>query len=82
MARPTPEEGNQNPLQCAVRPEAHDRAEAEGIDLSLLRERLKLSPTERLESHKQVLISLQSLISEVNRARHRSHSEGTLGKRG
>ena len=56
-------------------------AEEFGIDLSLLREQLKLSPTERLESHKQFLLSIESFISEVKRARRRSHSEGSIKER-
>lgn len=57
-------------------------AEQEGIDLSLLRERLKLSPTQRLEAHKRALASLLSFVSEVDHARHRGHSQSALRKRG
>lgn len=57
------------------------RAEAEGIDLSLLRDRLELSPTERLEAHRQALLSILSLGEEVQRARHRRNPQGSLGKR-
>ncbi|MBI3949015.1 MAG: hypothetical protein HY314_00960 [Acidobacteria bacterium] len=45
------------------------RAVEFGVDLSLLRERLKLSPTERLELHKQALLSFESFVREVKRAR-------------
>jgi hypothetical protein len=53
------------------------RAEEFGIDLSLLRENLKLSPTERVESHKHALKSLESFIQKVKRARHRINSQGS-----
>jgi len=58
------------------------RAKEFGIDLDLLREQLQLSPTERLEFHKQFLLSLESFISEVKRARNRSHSQDSIKERG
>ncbi len=63
-------------------PNKLSRLEAEGIDLSLLRERLKLSPTERLEAHRQALLSILSFAEEVQRARHRrdSHAPGSISR--
>jgi hypothetical protein len=69
-----------------VNPEPHSkeeilrRAEEYGIDLSLLREQLKMSPTQRVESHRQFLRSVESFILEVKRARHRTHSQGSVRK--
>lgn len=60
---------------------ALQRAAAVGVDLTLLRERLRLTPTERLEVHRQALASIQSFTEEVQRARHRRNSQGSLGKR-
>jgi hypothetical protein len=58
------------------------RAAEFGIDLSLLREQLKLSPTERLESHKQFLLSVESFAREVNRARRRSDPQDAVKESG
>lgn len=59
---------------------ALQRAAAVGVDLTLLRERLRLTPTERLEAHRQALVSIQNFTEEVQRARHRRNPQGSLGK--
>lgn len=42
----------------------------------------KLSPTERLEAHRQALLSILSFAEEVQRARHRrdSHAPGSISR--
>lgn len=48
---------------------ACQRAEAYGIDLSLLDDNLRLSPAERLRRNDEALALVESLQSGVNRAR-------------
>ena len=43
------------PGQAGDRQAALDRAEAWGVDLSLLRETLRLTPTERIDRHQRAL---------------------------
>lgn len=48
-------------MQTPFKSEALVQAEREGIDLSLRRERLKLTPTERLERHQTALDLVDAL---------------------
>ncbi len=48
-------------------------AEQDGVDLSLLRERLRLTPTERLQRH-QTALALVETLSNAGRKRHRAPS--------
>lgn len=50
------------------------KAQEDGIDLSLLYERLSWTPTERIEKHLQML----EFANELRKAgqRHRGHSQG------
>jgi hypothetical protein len=51
------------------KPSALQRAVEEGIDLSLLYERLSWSPTERIERHRQAL----DFVNKLKEARKRKH---------
>lgn len=46
-------------------------AEQDGVDLSMLRERLRLSPTERLERH-QAALALVEALRDVKRKASRA----------
>ena len=57
-------------MSCTDPPtSAVERAIEFGIDISLLIENLKLTPTERLQKLQQVLDSLESFRQEVAKAR-------------
>lgn len=66
------------PSESLTKEDILHRAEEFGIDLSLLRERLKLSPTDRVEYHKRCLRSLESVVQEVKRARSRNYPQGSV----
>jgi hypothetical protein len=44
-------------------------AERQGVDLSMLRERLRLTPTERLERHQAALALVEALRSAKRKAK-------------
>jgi hypothetical protein len=62
----------------ARRRDALRRAEEFGVDLSLLRELLALTPTERLERHQRAL----ELVLEVREAGRRQRAETERARRG
>lgn len=46
-------------------------AEQQGVDLSLLRERLRMTPTERLQRHQAALALVDALTAAGQRKRER-----------
>jgi hypothetical protein len=59
------------PLASAQNASAVERAMAFGVDVTLLIENLRYSPTERLRRGEQVLASVVAFKEEVQRARQR-----------
>ena len=55
------------------------RAEQDGIDLSLLREALRLTPTERLQRHQAALEMVEALRSAGRKRHHVSSRESADG---
>ena len=56
-------------------------AEQDGVDLSMLRERLRLTPTERLQRHQAALAlveALQAVKRKQARAAHRTLTDGAV----
>lgn len=55
---------------------ALEKAEKEGIDLSLLYERLSWSPTERIRRHQQIL-SFAEKLREAGKRKHDERGENS-----
>ena len=55
------------------------RAEQDGLDLSLLRVRLRLTPTERLQRHQIALEMVEALRSAGRKRQHVSGRESADG---
>ena len=55
------------------------RAEQDGLDLSLLRERLRLTPTERLQRHQVALEMVEALRGVWRKRQHVSGRESADG---
>ncbi len=55
------------------------RAEQEGIDLSMLRERLRLTPTQRLERH-QAALALVEALRDAKRKGSRGTDRAIAGR--